>query len=298
MAGNVKNKKRVPLKDKQKIYEGRNEFQNIKRYIKRYIGSPGFNERFYRKINNLNKQTWNNPWSFTINPNYVDNTILNLWEDNDSSGIKRNNVLNMSKAGLWRHSMPHEMGHLIDNGIISIYKKSPSFPNLFRKEEIHYSTLYPELRRNKQGKEVIKNGIRPDTYMPKDQYYNTYIKNKAKYHDGFEQEPYADFFQMRYELDKLKLYDSTKANNKFTKEVLNRFKNITNSGKGINGKYPYTMAIKRIFDNFTDDQIIEIMNTVAETNPSKQLNEQLSPNPSQTYYAKKGTRLIKKFKLK
>lgn len=292
MAG--KNKRRVPLKDKQKIQEGRNEFQNVKRYVERYIGSPGFNERFNRKLKQLNAGTLFNPWSFAINPNYVNKTVLNLWEDNGSSGITRNNVLNMTKAGLWRHSIPHEMGHLIDNGIISIYKNSPSFPNLFRKEEIHYSTLYPELRRNKEGKEAIKNGIRPDSYMPKDQYYNTYIKNKAKYHDGFEQEPYADFFQMRYELDKLNLYDSTRANNPFTKEVLNKFRKITNSGKGINGKYPYTLAIKRIFDKFTDDQIIKIMNTVAETDPSKQLNDQTTLDPNQTYYAKKGTRLIKK----
>lgn len=288
-------KQNTPLKDTKKIQEGREEFQNIREYAKRYVGSPGFNERLYKRLNELTKDfnTSRYGWDVVLDPSYLDNTVLNLWAGNDQSWANSiGNTLNMSEAGLWRHSMPHELGHLIDNGVIKMYSSPFNFREL--KSRIQYSSIYPQLRRNKQAKEAIKAGIRPDSIMVKDKYDTVYSKNKNKYHDAFEQEPYADFFQMRYELDKLGLYDSTKANNKFTKETLDKFRKATNSGQGINGGYPYTMAIKRIFDNFTDDQIIEIMNTVAEVDPSKQLNEQLSPDPSQAYYAKRGIRLIKK----
>lgn len=297
----------TPLKDKRKIQEGREEFQSIREFAKRYVGSPGFNERLNRRLNELKNDysTSIYGWNVTLNPSYLDNTVLNLYEgDGQSWANSSGNTLNMSERGMWglpkkpgRHTMAHELGHLVDNGVIKMYSSPFYLPNL--KSRIQYSSIYPQLRRNKYAKEAIKAGIRPDSIMFKDVYDTAYSKNKnTKYHDAFEQEPYADFFQMRYELDKLGLYDSTKANNKFTKEVLDKFRKTTNSGQGINGGYPYKMAIKRIFDNFTDDQIIEIMNTVAEVDPSKQLNEQLSPDPSQAYYAKRGIRLIKKPKRK
>lgn len=297
-----KNKKREPLRDKKKIQEGRQEYQNIKNYAKRYVTSPGFNQRFQRKMGKLNADSWFSPWSYTINPNYLDKTVFSLLAGDGSSWANADtNTLNMTEKGLFRQTMAHEMGHLLDRGIISLYKRSPTLLHPFNKEVIQYSSIYPELRQNKQTRAAIKNGVRPNSYMTKaenDALYGkykgvSYDKGNSSYHDAFEQEPYADFFLMRYALDKLNLYDSTKANNPFTKGILQKFKKITNRGKGTKG-YHYNMSIKRIFDNFNDDQIIKIMNTVAETDPSKQLNDQTILDPNQTYYAKKGTRLIKK----
>lgn len=299
-------KQNTPLKDKKKIQEGREEFQNIRKFAKKYIGSPGFNQRLNARLKELNndQSITRSHWNVTLNPNYLDNTILNLWEGDGSSWANSvGNTLNMTERGMGglpkkpgRHTMAHEIGHLIDNGVIKIYSAPFYLPTV--KSRIQYSSIYPQLRSNKEAREAIKAGIRPDSTINKDAYDIIYSKNKDDYHDAFEQEPYADFFQMRYELDRLGLYDSTKANNPFTKEILDKFRKYTNSGQGVSGRYPYTMAIKRIFDNFKEDQIIEIMNKVAEVDPSKQLKEQLSPDPNQAYYAKRGIRLIKKPKHK
>lgn len=76
-------------------------------------------------------------------------------------------------------------------------------------------------------------------------------------HDKDRSENWSDLLDYRRLLDENKIYDSTKANNHFTKQHLNKSKEV------------FKDDFIRIFNTFTDDEIINIMNTVAQNNNKK-----------------------------
>lgn len=291
---------RMPIKDKAKIAEGQAELDSVKRYASKYVGSPGFNEKFDSRFIEVASEHPEYSWSYRLNPDKINKVKLKLWTgDGYSFADAANNTINMTEIGMggwWpghpgRRSMTHEMGHIIDDNVVDVFRTDKNG----KKEKMQYSTLYnKQLLTGNEGRRILKAGIRSNNYLTSKEQDNLYSKYKDKYHDGFDIEPYADLFQMRYELDRLGLYDSTKANNKFTKEILDEFRRITNNGEVTNGGYKYRMAIKRILQQHSDDEIINMMNTVAKLDSRQQLKNKLRPDPSQAYYAKKGIRLIKK----
>lgn len=295
---------RTPVTDKDRIAEGQAELEAIKKYASKYVGSPGFLERFYSRYYELPSEYPEYSWSYRINPNKINKVKLKLWKgDGYSFADAGSNTINMTEIGMgsgwWprhpgRRSMTHEMGHLIDDNVVNVFRTDKNG----KKEKMQYSTLYnKQLLTGDEGRRILKAGIRSNNYLTAKEQDELYSKYKDKYHDGFDIEPYADLFQMRYLLDKLDLYDSTKKNNKFTKEILQEFRRKTNNGEGL-GKVPYHMAIKRILQQHSDEEIIDMMNTIAKLDSRQQLKNKLRPDPSQAYYAKRGTRLIKKPKHK
>lgn len=70
-------------------------------------------------------------------------------------------------------------------------------------------------------------------------------------HDGSPSESYADLFLLRKKLLDSGVYDSRKANNPFTKDHLDKF--IKQNKDKI-----------RLFDNFSPEDIIWMMNNVAQ----------------------------------
>lgn len=174
----------------------------------------------------------------------------------------------------------HEFGHAIANAITPFSKKdfskySDTYKynnsiydfNLNNSGEL-YSYSYPIFKKNK-------------SYQIYSQKYKNYDNEVAKYyhngdknlngHDADPSESYADLFLLRYDLNESKIFDS-RTTNIFTQKHLNQFK-----------KSKYYERNKRLFNNFSDEDIITMMNTVAENNSQKN---------NQFYYAKKGMKLI------
>ena len=88
-------------------------------------------------------------------------------------------------------------------------------------------------------------------------------------HDASPSESYADLFLLRKKLLDSGVYDIRKANNPFTKQHLEQFKK-KNKDK------------IRLFDNFSDEDIIWMMNNVAQNNMN---------NNNQNQYAKQGGKM-------
>lgn len=142
----------------------------------------------------------------------------------------------------------HEFGHALDSAIHRyLYNnigKSINFTN--RDVWNSYSRSIPILRQNKLYQNIIKqkkpqNERFVDRFAPYE--YN---------HDAMPEENYADLIQMRYLSNKYGIFDSLKPNIKFTKEHLNKYKKLN--------------VPTRFLHNFSDDQIIWMMNNVASTN--------------------------------
>ena len=94
-------------------------------------------------------------------------------------------------------------------------------------------------------------------------------------HDANPSESYADLFKFRYDLYESGIFDS-RTTELFTKDHLNKFK-----------QSKYYKKNKRLFDNFSDDNIVTMMNTVAQDNSNNQSYNDVS-------YARSGLKLIPK----
>lgn len=96
-------------------------------------------------------------------------------------------------------------------------------------------------------------------------YYKLLTPNKeVNSHDNNPKESYADLLDFRKRLYDDGIYDSIKSGNLFTKEHLDKAKEF------------YKGQFIRLFNSFTDDRIIQIMNTVAQNNDNQY--DWLTPN--------------------
>lgn len=267
----------VPIKnpyDRQKISKEK-QIKDAEDFVRSYYNSKGFKERF-NKLDDRIKEYKNSEYNLYPGTNYdaqldtfklnkikLNDEILNYADyDRISNDITVGNLDNrvtlyepeyVNLHGQYGETAAHELGHALDNSI----KITPNVP---------YSYLYPTLRDNTNSN-VLKT-----IFEAQDKFHNTnysYTWNtdpdlfygsvpgfEKETHDGNPTEAYADLMRFRYELNKNGIYDSRKSNNPFNEQHLSKFKKLLKKDKN---NY-------RLFNNFDDKQIINIMNTVAQNN--------------------------------
>lgn len=241
------------------IRTGADAYKWANNFVQSYYNSPGFKQRLKE-----------NYYPEYVTP-YLDrryNYLISYQFVPKEKIGKDNNVIyegmadpRLPEIGLLNdeYVFAHELGHNIDYLLSS------------KKDSKDYSERYPIFRKNKALQALLNN--------PK---YSEVAKNKPnslaslddQTHDAQPAESYSDLIAMRDMLYRAGIYDSRKANNVFMKEHLKAFKDI-------NPNF-------RLFKYFSDDDIITMMNEVAQNNISQD---------NQNLYAKRGAKLVpKKFK--
>ena len=243
------------------------EYEKALEFAQMYYNSDGFNERFE------NAKSEYLPKGFVLNKKDFKTPTLQITDKpNAYYSPKGDKILYTTDTNvLQHHPLFHEFGHKID---YSIHLDKKNFPNwLFRKTPFRYgySSIYPVFYRNQNlqnSNQKIKEGPLQDRKQ-----------NKIE-HDGQPQESYGDLMNLRYHLYNSGIYDSTKANNPFTQDHIDKLK------EQFDFTLPENHGISRLFQNFDEKDIIEMMNTVAQNKYN---------DDNQPIYAKKGTKLIPKF---
>ena len=253
--------------------------ENAVKFAKKYYKSEGFEQRF----KNINKATkgflysqynpaaflteedgyrpYKHTWSIEKKPIEVNSitptTGSNAYYNPYTKSIKfgDSGTLKLGIVKTWDEVMAHEAGHALEDAI--------KLRNSALKEELDhynngygypYANIYPIFRKSKSYQKVrnfFQNyGDPTDLKLYEhDPSYGTHLMRDGElHHDAIPSESYADLFQMRKMLYDQKIFDSTKAGIKFTKEHLDKFKKKNHI---------------RLQDNFSDDDIIWMINNVA-----------------------------------
>lgn len=210
-------------------------------------------------------------WGVTKNPlkfNKIHPTLgANAYYDPNTGNISYGNDAALTQEtgfDTWDKIMAHEVGHAVDFAI-----KPKRFSEDGDKLEYYnkgygytYSNMYP-IFRNSKSYQAIKNELdqldaaHGKLYEKDPSYGSHLITNGKLFHDAMPSESYADLFQMRKMLYDQKIFDSTKAGIKFTKQHLDKFKQNNHT---------------RLQDNFSDNDIIWMINNVANSGNKRKLN--------------------------
>lgn len=254
-------------------------------FVKSYYNSEGFSERFHN-LGNILQNFSNSPYNMN---QYLPDTELRKFPLRLRSTVGDSNLKDNSNYSIndyritvgdmdfnylpefrdYDSVVAHELGHTVDNSI-DVYQgdvKRWKDLGFLSKEELKelstpvekqplspsYSDMYPVFRNSHAYKNFKNNYINTDKKEMYDKYNDFYYDYN---HDGNPGESYADLMQLRYDMNRLGIFDSRKKGQKFTKEHLNKFRT--------KDKTNY-----RIFDNFSDNDIIWMMNNVAQVENRK-----------------------------
>lgn len=185
-------------------------------------------------------------------PNFIETSDIYAANYNrDENTIRLNpnfnpNGINWNLNGI----LAHELGHWISENI-DIY--NPDYGS--------YASTYPIFSKTKAMNDV------------ESQHKQTVTKDRSyyeDYHDAYPKESYSDEIWFGFELFDSGIYDMTK-DEPFTQEHLNKYRQT----------FPNNNS--RFLQNFSDEDVITIMNTVADNGNNRKKD---------LYYAKKGTKLI------
>ena len=277
-----------------KILKGQNgltakmkEAKKARDFVVSYYNSPGFRERFHK----LEKRILNEYNNSSYNPdklgNYTKTRILkyplklktirgndsianNAYYNRDTHNIDIGNFSKSSleKFGGYSGVTAHELAHAIDNSLIlqardSFFDDMPELQNEYSK--FHnailgkYSGIYPIFRKSKSYVK-FRNSLSDNSKRAYD--VNPSFEYESN-HNGDPGESYADLMTLRNALNKAGVFDSREAGQEFKQEHLNKFRSIDNT------QY-------RLFDNFSDDEVIWMMNNVAQNNNILKDNDYIS----------------------
>lgn len=143
----------------------------------------------------------------------------------------------------------HELGHALDSAIhrILLNPKEESFR--FSGNDVFngYSRSIPILRKSKAYRTQLQNKTKQGVKV--DEKNISSFATQRDGHDALPEENYADLIQMRFLANKYKVFDSLAPNLKFTKEHLKQYKKLN--------------VPQRLLNNFSDEDIIWMMNNVA-----------------------------------
>ena len=236
----------------------------VEPFIQKYYNSPGFRERFkkgawkkgfsFSKYDPDNtKHSWGTRLSRDLEYSedaYGTDTRMNAWYDPNTKEVTYDPRLkfpitdrNQKIAFDWDDVFSHELGHALEQ---SVLVKSLNG----NKSKVSYSESIPIFRKSKAYQQILKNRIKQglktdesnvDSFIDPD--------NSPLEHDAYPKENYADLVQLRYLLYKNGIFDSTKKGLKFTNEHLNKYKKLN--------------VPKRLLNNFSDSDIIWMINNVA-----------------------------------
>lgn len=280
----------------QKDYDNKKKLtRQALQFVQSYYNSPGFKERFkkvpeYAKNYFLNPQyheyisTYGNtvygaqPNPFTMITHYDSPTGKSYADNKNNVYIDDKEEYPNSVDFDYGSTAAHEYGHVINNNVDLIkttyYDFSPNFTQSVNGFKGEYAYIFPHFRNNKKYKEILYN-LNDESNRRYYEQNPEILYNLSEGHDATPIESYADLIALREALYRFNIYDSTKANNPFTKEHLNQWKKLNKH--------------LRIFDNFDDDEIIQMMNDIAENSSNKN---------KEFLYAKQGNKLniIERFK--
>ena len=265
-------KQNIPIKSKS---EKHSEFEDARKFVDTYMHSAGFNQRLSQhkyKYPNL-KLDKSEGLTKGIEESDVYNAYYRRRGDN-RLGFRSPSAEQSIIYGNVQHMTPiaHELGHNLD----FIIDVDPKWNKPYH-SQILYSSTYPIFRKSRAINRFHAK-LPPGPYTIKTS-ENLYASHPG-WHDAFPSESYGDLMDLRYSLYKSGIYDSTKKDNPFTQQHLNDFR------KKYNGKYRF--ATGRLFDYFSDQDIIEMMNTVAQNNVPTDDNQPLYAKRGGTIYFKNG----------
>lgn len=277
--GDGKDVEYTPQKD---IYDPIKSAQNAIDFAKFYYSSDGFKQRF-KNINKYSRQFLYSPynpaslntkedgivpmkytWSIQKMPMQQVNKILPIPDRNAYYDPRTRNIyygdsgtLQVGLSKTWDEIMAHEAGHLLDYSIKPLSSNlKGDLDNYNDGYGYTYSNMIPVLRKSKSYQRVRKmmysfGDTEGRLYDQDPSFGYNSISDKELHHDAMPMESYADLFQLRKMLYDQKIFDSTKPGIKFTKQHLDKFKQNNHI---------------RLQNNFTDDQIIWMINNVANRN--------------------------------
>lgn len=200
------------------------EYKEAKNFVSAYIKSPGFRERLNTRLKAENNPQQKN---FVVEQPPTNYPELKFNMPSTSYSTLNNQV--------WNNSSDNKIG--IEIG-------AP------REQYIYAHELGHWLDRNYKTTQSGSIPVRGPEKMS--YFYPELVPSKpTNEHDIKASEQYADLLMLRNELYRMGIFNSLKQNSKnpFTKDHLKIFKKF-------NPKF-------RMFNNFTDDEIINLMNTVA-----------------------------------
>lgn len=278
----------IYITDIDKKYISKNvadSYQNAFNFVKTYYNSDGFKQRL-NNAKSIIQRTAIDP-KYNMSPTYYDvdfnsrtktynakknNIIVKPTFDtkNSTSFTNSTKILNINPSDIndaktdnivhdYGNAIAHELGHAMDNAIKIIPNKTD-----FKGDTLQYSSMFPILRDNKSNrkfKEYLKNNNIKNGENNLDLFPEVFYEAN---HDGSPNESYADLVALREALYRNGVYDSTKKDNPFTKQHLEQWKKLNKP--------------LRLFDNFTDEQIIEMMNTIAYNKSDKSNRFSLEDN--------------------
>ena len=266
----------------QPINKYQSDFNLANWFAQTYYNSKGFEQRFNNAQRNLfwpkgyhvTKLVYKTP-KFKILQN--SNNAFTKINGKYDIGYGSDNTVKYGTSSMTLNPMPHEFGHVLANHLIVQSPDDHDYGDYKKKQALsktEYASLYPVFRRNKLYRKIMKTHNYPDAPIT-----NYWLKaNQGEFHDAMPQESYGDLLKFRQLLYQAGVYDSTKANNPFTQKHLNTFKQ--------NHKDKIDSSFQRFFENFSDQDIIEMMNTVAQNTIQNDKNKPV--------YAKYGIKLIQR----
>ena len=269
-------------------------------YLRRYLQSDGFKQRLENINNNHIKSLIGNSF-FGVDDLKVEygnvSDALESVEDVSGSfklldnahylnGSNKIQIGDINFNGFVNNGyddvMAHEFTHALEKAFSVWYKTE--YDDKWEKSTLSdYSQLFPIFKESNAYKRLLQEWqqTHPDTNP--NMLFSRVMEHYGKNHDAMPTESYADLGQLRYELDKYGIYDSTLKDNPATQEHIDAYK------KALQGK-----NLNRLFRNFTDEQIIEMLNTIAYNDNNNIFD--MYDQPRNVLYAKNGTTITQYFK--
>lgn len=248
--------------------------QDALAFVNSYYKSPGFMKRLKLYIPKLIKENEtiygatpdiNATYSVKVNPlrfksiQKTDNWRWhnNAYYNNDDFTIHVGDLTKYTGPNTYDGTIAHELGHAVDNSIDILEQPEGTlekYPLPFK-----YSNYISTLKKNYKYQNQLH-------FLEKNQPENVMMWKSAPqawpyeiFHDYMPEEQYGDLMGFRYYLNKLGIFDSRKANSIFTKDMLNQIKT----------RRDLPFEVNRIINNFSDEDIIKIVNEVAYKNNTK-----------------------------
>lgn len=264
--------------------------RNAINFVIDYYNSPGFRERFknvpyyvrnYFADSRYCKFPDNIPKDYIYGAKLDPFTLITHYNSPEEGSYTKNNEVYIDNTEYtpdyptfdYGGTAAHEVAHAFHNNIKLTKKYKYIHTPYFLTNE--YANIFPHFRDSQSYQRVLYHLDDKKLREQYEQHPEVVYDVSSVTHDALPEESYADLMAFREALNRFNIYDSRKANNLFTKEHLNKWKKLNKH--------------LRLFDNFTDEQIIQMMNDVAQNNQN---------NSERLLYAKSGTKLnpIEKFR--
>ena len=261
-------------------------------FAKSYYNSPGFNERFRKFTSdqqgflhsqyNPNASYWKNDnywypgtkYSWSVKREPLRFSGMSMIPESDAKYDPQSGTVYYGDSNTtqrtnanWEQIMAHELGHALDYSIKVYNKNMPDMTEMAFPYGYTYSNMFPILRKSKSyqyinsaytntGDGKLDAYGRTNEQIQQDRFPTTVNLpgSQRESHDARPEESYADLFALRKRLNDFGIFDSRKSGQLFEQKHLDQYRKLEKS---------------RLFDNFSDSDIIWMMNNIAGMNARK-----------------------------